>query len=101
MGYNDVLTSLDGLEDLVSIGGMLRLDDNEYLSDVMALHGVISVGSDFTITDNLELLTADAEALRDAIGTSNIGGTVTIGGNKWRPRPWADAAYPSRDTSCP
>ena len=40
------------------------------------------IGNDFTIIDHTDLLTSDAEALRDAIGTDNIGGTVTISGNK-------------------
>ena len=70
-----------GLENLTSIGADLKIDQCDTLSDVTALHGVTSVGADFTVTDNTILSTTDAEALRDAIGTSNIGGTVTISGN--------------------
>ena len=46
-----------------------------------ALHQVSAVGDDFTVTDNASLPTAAAEALRDAIGTENISGAVTISGN--------------------
>ncbi len=54
----------------------------KWLHNVTSLHNITFVGSDFTITENLKLLTSDAEALRDAIGTSNISGTITIRGNK-------------------
>jgi len=81
MVFSGSLVDFSGLENLEVIGGDFMVDWNSVLSDVRALHGITSVGSDFTITDNTELLTEDAEALRDAIGTDNIGGTVTISGN--------------------
>lgn len=61
------------------IGGDLRLEQNGRLHDVTALSNVTTLSGDLDILDNAELLTADAEALRDAI--DSIGGTVTISGN--------------------
>ena len=74
--------SFSGLESLTTIGADLLIDGWDFLTDVTALHGVTSVGADFTVTDNDTLLTADAETLRDAIGLGNIGGSVTISGNQ-------------------
>ena len=76
------LTSFNGLENLLTIGEDLHIKDNVVLTDVSALHGVTSVGEDFVVKDNTSLPTADAEALRDAIGVTNIGGTVLIIGNQ-------------------
>jgi len=71
-----------GLESLSSIGDNFIVDANSALSDVTALHNIVSVVDDFRVTDNTALLTEDAQELRDAIGTTNIGGTVSISGNK-------------------
>jgi hypothetical protein len=99
---NSHLTSLDGLSclteirdendlgDLETIGtwgssswasGQLLIDENPALSDVTALHGVESVASDFHVSENATHATTAVEALRDAIGSENIGGNVTISGN--------------------
>ena len=79
---NQALESLSGLEGLRTVDWALQIHSNQALTDVTALHEVTSVGYGLTITDNTELLTSDAEALRDAIGTDNIGSSVTISGNK-------------------
>ena len=73
--------TLLGLEGVRNVGGSLILEENDVLVDVEALHGVVSIGLDLLILGNGLLVTADAEALRDAIGVSDIGGTVTISGN--------------------
>ena len=51
------------------------------LSSVDGWLGIDTVGADFTVTDNLQLPTADANALRDAIDRTDIGGAITISGN--------------------
>jgi len=80
---NPALVDFSGLETLTIIEEQdFTVSSNHVLADVTALHGLTSIGDAFTISDNVDLLTEDAEALRDAIGTENIGGTVTISGNK-------------------
>ncbi len=78
--YGNVsLKDLGGLDGVTRIGGDLRLEQNGRLHDVAELSNVTTLSGDLDILDNAELLTADAEALRDAI--DSIGGTVTISGN--------------------
>ena len=81
IGGTEVLVDLRGLEKLPELGSSLSLEHNASLRDVQDLHGLESVGGSFSIRDNTALPDAEAEALRDAIGTSNIGGSVTISGN--------------------
>ncbi|MBT3221025.1 MAG: hypothetical protein HN348_18235, partial [Proteobacteria bacterium] len=76
-----LLVDLSGLSAITVIYEDLEIAGNDQLGDVSALHNVTSVGGDFSVMDNQSLATVDAEALRDAIGISNIGGTVTISGN--------------------
>jgi hypothetical protein len=78
---NYALVDLSGLDGLSSIGGKLHIYTHSVLIDVSALENVASVGLDFNVSGNWCLETAAAEAVRDAIGTSNIGGTITIVGN--------------------
>ena len=78
---NDALTSLSGFDAFTDIGRDLTIKNNGVLTDVTALHDVTDVARHFTVEDNVTLTTTAAEALRDAIGESNIGGTVTISGN--------------------
>jgi len=75
------LTSAQGLENLTSITDDLVILENSGLADVGALHGIQTVGGDFMVMDNPSLSAADAQALLDAIGAENVGGTVTIMGN--------------------
>lgn len=79
--YNDALPNIDGLSGVTSIGGRLFIERNESLLTVSGLRGTENIAGDFIIEDNTALPTSDAEALRDAIGIANIGGTVTISGN--------------------
>ena len=70
-------TNLPGLENLHDVPGITAVDNdltlygNVALQNLGGLEGVTHIGGD--------LLTADAEALRDAI--DSIGGIVTISGN--------------------
>jgi hypothetical protein len=62
------------------IGDFLMLAGNEGLSQLDM--GLLEfVGGDFYITDNLSLPSSQAEALRDSVGTGNIGGDIVISGN--------------------
>ena len=79
---NESLEDLDDLSDLRSIGRDLTIEENDTLDDVTGLHSVESVGRNLTIEKNDSLKTSSANALRDAIGSSNIGGKITISGNK-------------------
>jgi len=79
---NTELETLDGLDTLETVGGSLAIVGNLALDDVSALSGVTSIVNDLRIQDNVELLTADAEALAyDDIGAANVGGGITISGN--------------------
>lgn len=73
-------THLDDLAALREIG-RTNITNNPSLVDLSGLHGVESVTSFLTITDNESLPVAEAQALVDAIGAENIAGTVTISGN--------------------
>ncbi len=75
------VTDLDGLSGVRLVGDDLVLWGNADLSDVTGLHTVEQIGGDLIIKNNTDLPTADAEAMRDAIGTDNIRGSVTISGN--------------------
>lgn len=77
---NPVLDDISGLSGLRRVGGIL-LRNNFALDDVTPLHGVESIEGDLIIEDCTDLSTADAYALRDAIGPENIGGAVIITGN--------------------
>lgn len=80
IGGNPSLASLDGLQGISVIPGNLVIADNGSLDDVSSLASVTWVDGDVTITDNPLLTDAAAQALVDAIG--DIGGTVTISGNR-------------------
>jgi len=76
------VAAISGFTGLEEIGDDLQLSSNTNLTDLSGLMGVEEVDGDLTITWNAQLPTATAEALRDAIGTSNIGGSVTIANNQ-------------------
>jgi hypothetical protein len=81
---NDSLANLDELETLTD--GMLlngvEIEYNGALTSIAALRNIQGINFDLTITDNPILPTiGEAEALRDAIGVGNIGGSITISGN--------------------
>jgi hypothetical protein len=77
---NDALETVDGFPSL-SVLGELQMSTNSSLTDVTGLHDVTAIVGDLTVADNPSLPTSAAEALRDAIGIENIGGTITISGN--------------------
>ena len=82
MTFSDTDLSFVGSYDsLTSIGVDLTIEDNGLLSNVDGLMGLESIGNDLQITDNESLPMSAATDLRDAIGTSNIGGSVMISGN--------------------
>ena len=62
--------------------GDLFLWGNASLLSVSDLDGIQQLGGDLNISNDTSLGTDAAEALRDAIGTDNIGGTITIAGNE-------------------
>ncbi len=73
--YNNALTSLNGLENLASIGGNLRIYYNEALASLTALQNLTSVvGVDISYNDVLPGLTG-------LEGLTYIGGDLTIQGN--------------------
>ena len=73
-----MLTSLDGLQGLTTVGDVLNIERNVVLADVTALYGLQSVW-DVYVMDNVSLTDAAAEALVDEIDV--IGGDVWISGN--------------------
>lgn len=76
---NPALPDLAGLEHLLSVDDDVRIQSNRTLLDVSALHGLASIGADLHVRENAALPSADAEALRDAVG--NIGGTADVSRN--------------------
>jgi hypothetical protein len=72
---NNALTSLEGLENLVSMGGQLDITDNPVLSSLATLRSLITVGSFLSITNNPALSTLGLE------GLISIGSWLAIQGN--------------------
>ncbi len=79
--WNASLDELTGLNTVRTIEGDLMIDGHVQLGSLVDLMDVISVGGDLSVQNNTVLSGADGEALRDAIGEENIGGTITISGN--------------------
>ncbi len=100
MDGNDGLTYVTGLGSLVTINGTLSIDGNINLASITGFDVLAHIGA-LELTDNEDLTNIDglmsldtvagnfyvgwnglsrsqAEALRDAIGVSDIGGTITI-----------------------
>ncbi len=82
-----VLTNLNGLSNITSIGGDLRIQNNDVLVNLDGLSSLCSVGEGITIEDNPELCTASAsaEALRDQIlscDPDGVSGDIIIEDNK-------------------
>ena len=76
MGGNNALTSLTGLENLISIGGSLEIEDNDALTSLTGLDNVTSIGGGFDISSN--------DSLTSLLGLDNvtsIGGNIEIGFN--------------------
>jgi len=79
--YDDTctITRLTGLENLREISTSLQISSCETITDLSALHSIDNLRGSLSIYDNDTLPTAEAESLRDAIGS--IGGTITISNN--------------------
>ena len=80
--WNSSLAELTGLDTVRSVTGDLAVDGHVELDSLMELMEIGSVGGNFSVQNNTVLSDADGEALRDAIGSENIAGTITIGGNR-------------------
>jgi hypothetical protein len=77
------LTSLEGLECLTHVGGLLDIYKNPSLTSLAALDNITSVGGDLRIRRNYELCTSLAEALRDQVlDAGGIGGSTNISDNR-------------------
>ena len=77
------LTSLQGLECLPHVGGLLDIYKNASLKSLAALDSITSVGGDLRIRRNYELCRSLAEALRDQVlDAGGIGGSINISDNK-------------------
>ena len=81
LGDLDTLVNVDDLAALRSVGGYVYITRNATLTSLSGLANLESIGGDLYVTDNPSLSTAEAEALVDAIGRDNIGGAVYISGN--------------------
>ena len=64
------LVDLDGLSNLVSVGGNLEISDSDGLGDVDGLSNLVSIGGDLSI--------GGSDGLGDVDGLSNL---VSVGGN--------------------
>jgi hypothetical protein len=78
------LTSLEGLEAVIGMDGVLRLSENANLASLRALASVDHARA-LLVENNPKLPTCEAEWLRDNIGVENIvnpyGDAITISGN--------------------
>ncbi len=77
------LSDVDDLDGLTSIGGDVTIVSSYRLASLDGLYDVRSIGGDVRIEGNYILGDDTAWAWVDAVGSSNIGGTVTIAGNEW------------------
>lgn len=75
------LVDLASFASVRTVGGRLSITSNDLLTSVTGLAGIESVSGDVDISWNDLLGDAAAQALVDAIGEENIGGTVTVRGN--------------------
>jgi hypothetical protein len=71
------IETLAGLESLTSLDAHLVLHGNDVLTDLSAIDGIQSIGSDVQITSNWALEDAEVERWLAEVGVENIGGTVT------------------------
>jgi hypothetical protein len=67
-------------DQLTYVGNDLEVRDNTGLA-TLTFASLAEIAGGLTITDNTELPTCTAEELRDAIGTDQIGGEISISGN--------------------
>ena len=74
------LSQLDWVS-LREIHGEFYIESNSDLADITGLFGLEAVGSTFYVVANGNLATSQAEALRDTVGITNIGGSIAISGN--------------------
>ena len=72
------LTSLDGLQQLATLGGDLAIHDNADLTDITALSALTSVPGNVSVTNNPLLCQTDVEAW---LGGVTVAGYTTTAGN--------------------
>ena len=75
---NPSLTSLNGLESLISIGGSLELAGNNSLSNLAGLENLTSIGGELLLIDNASLT-----SLTELNNLISIGGNLSIGYLEW------------------
>ena len=73
IAYNDVLTNLDGLSSLTSVGGTLSIVNNAALENVNGLSNLTDVGGDLYIWVNISLCESLVDAFIDALGAGLVG----------------------------
>jgi len=79
---NEWLSTLSGLDNITSVEGNLGIHNNNSLISLGAHSDLYSVGRDFFIRNNSELCTHFAEDLRDQVLTGDgIGGDIYISHN--------------------
>jgi hypothetical protein len=78
---NAHIHGVDGFAALTTVSGSFTVTSNPRLTSLVGLARLRSVGGSFTVTDNATLPTCAATGLRDRLGASGIGGTVTVAAN--------------------
>ncbi|MBW6461230.1 MAG: T9SS type A sorting domain-containing protein, partial [Bacteroidales bacterium] len=76
---NDALASLSGLDNLTSIGGGLSVWSNDAITSIAGLEGLTSIAGDIHISGNGSLSTCEVQWLCDYLSSPN--GSVDIFGN--------------------
>lgn len=74
---NDNLTSLDGLQNLSTIGFGFTLSGNEILTDITSLSDVLDPSMFITITDNPNLTVCDIEVVCEFLSSDSAGATIS------------------------
>jgi len=74
--YNSSLTSLEGLNNISSVGGHLFIRINDILTDIDGLGNLTTIGDAFDISNNPEL-----SSISDMQSLTTIGGDLTFHGN--------------------
>lgn len=80
--YNDILTDLDPLATVDSVGAELHINGNKALTDVDGLLGLSHVGSFVLFGYNFKLPTCEAVAVVDHLQDQGFSGDHCIKSNK-------------------
>ena len=82
VGENGMLADLDGLQFLTSVLGTILIDNNDALTNLDALDGLVDFGGDWLfIRENANVPTCEATMLRDLVQGFGWGGDVCIQNN--------------------